>query len=107
MNRLLDNNSQILHTHSTSSTEYNHKTSALAAVLLQTPSFYSLAATGILLLISILLLVFRYNPSLQSISIFQRLCLILLFTIAIGVHGIIHLGLEYVYGYNPMNYLLR
>jgi hypothetical protein len=30
--------------------------------------------------------------------------LILLLSIAVGVHGISHLGLEYVYGFNPMNY---
>jgi hypothetical protein len=34
----------------------------------------------------------------------NTLYLILLLSIAVGIHGISHLGLEYVYGFNPMNY---
>ena len=34
---------------------------------------------------------------------YQILVIILLFSIAIGVHGLSHVGLESVYGYNPLS----
>ena len=30
----------------------------------------------------------------------------LLFSLAIGIHGLSHLGAEYIYGYNPIRNLL-
>jgi len=35
-------------------------------------------------------------------STYQLVNLLLLFSVAIGVHGILHLGLEYVYNFNPL-----
>jgi hypothetical protein len=35
----------------------------------------------------------------------RTLYLILLLSIAVGIHGMSHLGLESVYGFNPMRYL--
>ena len=32
-----------------------------------------------------------------------NLILILFFSLSIGVHGLTHLGLEQVYGYNPLS----
>ena len=55
------------------------------------PSMLASAISGILIFIAILLL-FTKNKGKQ-----QKL--ILLFSIAIGIHGIAHLGLEYVYHY--------
>jgi hypothetical protein len=55
------------------------------------PSMFANAISGILIFIAILLL-FTKNKGKQ-----QKL--ILLFSIAIGIHGISHLGLEMIYHY--------
>ncbi len=60
------------------------------------PSMLANAISGILIFIAILLL-FTKNKGKQ-----QKL--ILLFSIAIGIHGIAHLGLEYVYHYPRFMY---
>jgi len=66
------------------------------------PSFYSLPITGILLFVS-LLLIFQHSSKVgSSMSTYQLVNLLLLFSVAIGVHGILHLGLEYVYNFNPL-----
>jgi len=68
------------------------------------PSFYSLPITGILLFVS-LLLIFQHSSKVgSSMSTYQLVNLLLLFSLAIGVHGLLHLGLEYVYNFNPLDY---
>ena len=32
--------------------------------------------------------------------------LLLVFSLAIGIHGISHLGMEYIYGYNPVRMIM-
>ena len=71
--------------------------------IISKPSFYSLPVTGILLFVS-LLLIFQYSSKVgSSMSTYQLVNLLLLFSIAIGVHGLLHLGLEYVYNFNPLD----
>ncbi len=53
------------------------------------PAMLANAISGILIFIAILLLFTKNKGKQQQ--------LILLFSIAIGIHGIAHLGLEYVY----------
>jgi hypothetical protein len=68
--------------------------------LLVAPSINSLFVTGFFVLIIIVILlgnikyVMRLNP-------YQKLMTISLITISIGTHGLLHLGLENVYGFNP------
>jgi hypothetical protein len=70
------------------------------------PSVYAHIINGILLFIALIIIALnyskikRYRSSPWNIAI-----LILLLSIAVGVHGISHLGLERVYGYNPLNNL--
>ena len=73
------------------------------STIISKPSFYSLPITGILLFVS-LLLIFQYSSKVgSSMSTYQLVNLLLLFSIAIGVHGLLHLGLEYVYNFNPLD----
>jgi hypothetical protein len=70
--------------------------------IISKPSFYSLPITGILLFVS-LLLIFQHSSKMgSSMSTYQWVNLLLLFSIAIGIHGLLHLGLEYVYNFNPL-----
>ncbi len=68
--------------------------------LLVAPSINSLFVTGFFVLFIIVILlsnikyIMRLNP-------YQKLMIISLITIAIGTHGLLHLGLENVYGFNP------
>lgn len=69
------------------------------------PSFYAHALNGILLFIALIIMVLNYSRLTRLEAYPGRTAyLILLLSIAVGVHGISHLGLEYVYGFNPLNY---
>ena len=64
----------------------------------QVPSVYAHILNGLLLFAGVVyLIVSRARDS------YQILVLILLFSMAVGIHGISHMGLEYVYGYNPLS----
>ena len=63
------------------------------------PSFYGIIITGIIIFY---LLVLFYN-NLQKITITE----ISLFGILVGIHCLLHLGLEINYQYNPMEYIIR
>ena len=69
--------------------------------LLALPSFYAHAINGILLLVAIILL-FKNYSSIKNVDNYKIISLILLFSLAAGVHGLSHLGLERIYGYNPL-----
>jgi hypothetical protein len=56
---------------------------------------------GIGLLICFLLLLINYTK-IQRLDIYQLLVLCLLFSSAITLHGLSHLGLEQAYKYNPL-----
>jgi hypothetical protein len=68
-------------------------------------SFYAHGLNGILLFVALIIIVSNYSRLSRLDTYPGRTAILLLFlSIAIGIHGISHLGLEYVYGYNPMNY---
>jgi hypothetical protein len=69
--------------------------------LLDKPSFYSLLITGILTL-WVLIIIFKNYKSLNKLRAEKSIHLIVCVGLLIGVHGLIHLGLEYVYNYNPI-----
>jgi len=66
------------------------------------PSILAHMLNGILLFSSIFLIVF-YAPKLDT---FRTIILLILLSIAAGIHGLSHLGLERAYGYNPLSVLL-
>jgi len=65
------------------------------------PSIYAHTFGGGVLVASILYLVLHVSK-VVSRDPYQILVLMLLFSIAIGIHGLSHAGLEYVYNYNPL-----
>ena len=65
------------------------------------PSFYAHVINGILLLVAFILLLQNYR-SFSHMDKYRLILLVLLFSIATGVHGLSHLGLEKTYGYNPL-----
>jgi len=53
------------------------------------------------MLLAVVLLYSNY-PRVKGLEPYKQITLALLFAMAIGIHGLSHLGLEYVYGFNPM-----
>ena len=70
--------------------------------MLLAPSFNSLLVTGILLL-SILVIFLGNFRRFMNLEFYKKMSLLSLLVIAIGVHGLIHMGLEVNYGFNPFN----
>lgn len=69
--------------------------------MLTKPSFYSLLLTGVIWLV--LVIIFVKNYSFFKNSRHDKLIeIISLIGLVIGVHGLLHLGMESVYGFNPM-----
>ena len=65
------------------------------------PSFYALALTGFFYLF-IILAAYKNWSQLKNLSGYKIIKLLSLVGILIGVHGLLHLGLENVYNYNPL-----
>lgn len=70
--------------------------------MLLAPSFNTLLVTGILLL-SILVIFLGNFRRFMNLEFYKKMSLLSLLVIAIGVHGLIHMGLEVNYGFNPFN----
>ena len=68
-----------------------------------TPSFMAVAFTGLILMFVIILMIINYRQiaKIPPIELASFLCVL---SIAIGSHGLLHLGLEVVYGYNPLKW---
>ena len=69
--------------------------------MLTKPSFYSLVITGIIWFV--LVIIFFKNYSFFTKSRPDKMIeMISLIGLVIGVHGLLHLGFESVYKFNPM-----
>jgi hypothetical protein len=73
--------------------------------LILAPSVNSLLITGLLLLV-VLIILMRNFRNFVSLDFYKKMSLISLIIIAIGIHGLIHLGVETNYGLNPYNIIL-
>ena len=70
--------------------------------MLTIPSFYSLLFTGVIWFV--LVVIFFKNYSFFKNSRPDKMIeMISLIGLVIGVHGLLHLGLESVYGFNPIH----
>lgn len=67
------------------------------------PSILAHILSGAFMFISLFCLI--YYSQLRKLDPYRSVVLLLLFSIAIGVHGVSHLALEKQYGYNPVYYL--
>lgn len=72
--------------------------------ILIAPSLNSLFFTGVILLSIFVLFVTNYGQ-FKRLNFYQKISILSLICIAIGAHGLIHLGVETVYGFNPYNWL--
>ena len=68
--------------------------------ILISPSVMSLAITGFLLLYVVIIVITNFKE-LKNLNLFRKIQLLCLFTISIGIHGLIHLGVEKEYNLNP------
>jgi succinate dehydrogenase hydrophobic anchor subunit len=67
------------------------------------PSVYAHIFNGLLLFIALIVIALNYSKLKKYVANpWSAVLLILLLSIAVGIHGISHLGLESVYGYNPL-----
>ena len=64
------------------------------------PSFNSLFITGFLLLVVFILLIYNYN-AFKNLNYYQQIIFLAALTNAVGIHGLLHLGLEKQYKFNP------
>jgi hypothetical protein len=64
------------------------------------PSLNTLFVTGFLLLFILFIFVKNYTR-ITNLNFYQKIILLSILTIAIGVHGLIHLGVEVEYNFNP------
>lgn len=68
------------------------------------PSITSLFVTGFLLL-SIFILIINNFKLIINLKLYEKIILLCILSITIGTHGLIHLGVEKEYGYNPYNWI--
>lgn len=65
------------------------------------PSIMAHVLNGLLLLITLWFSLYHYH-TLVNLDVYQKLVLLSLLTLIIGLHGLSHLGLEQVYRLNPL-----
>jgi hypothetical protein len=73
--------------------------------MLINPSIYAHFLHTILLVLAILLVFLNFSKIIH-LEPFKIIVLLLLFSLVIGLHGMSHLGLEALYGYNPIRMFL-
>ena len=68
--------------------------------ILMAPSLNSLFVTGFMLLFIFVLFITNYRQ-FNRLEYYHKIIILSLISIAFGIHGLIHLGVESVYGFNP------
>jgi hypothetical protein len=68
------------------------------------PSLNALFVTGLIILSIIILLVKNYS-SFMRLNYYQKIILLSSLSIAFATHGLVHLGVEQRYNFNPYNWL--
>ena len=71
--------------------------------ILVAPSLNALFITGLLLLWILITFINNYKR-ITNLNYYQKIMLLSTLTIAIGIHGLIHLGVEGQYNFNPYNW---
>lgn len=70
--------------------------------LLTVPSIAAHTLSGGFLLLALGLVALNFK-TVTHLPLLQLLLLVLVASIAVGIHGVSHLGVEREYGYNPWN----
>ena len=68
--------------------------------ILVAPSINSLFITGIILLVTFILVITNFNQFMRY-RLYEKITILSLLVIAIGIHGLIHLEVEKQYAFNP------
>lgn len=68
--------------------------------ILIAPSLNSLFVTGFILLFILIIIVTNFKQ-FQRLDFYRKLTILSLIAIAVGTHGLIHLGVESAYNFNP------
>jgi len=68
------------------------------------PSIIAHALNGILMLAAVIVAYMNFRV-LWHLDPYKKVMILLVFSIAIGIHAVSHLGLETVYGLNPLKFL--
>jgi hypothetical protein len=68
------------------------------------PSLQALFVTGFLLLFILFIFISNYKQFMRF-DFYRKINILSLLVIAVGVHGLVHLGLESVYGFNPYKWI--
>jgi hypothetical protein len=71
--------------------------------MLLAPSFNSLFITGFLILTILIIIISNFKQFVR-LDYYRKITLLSLIAITFGVHGLIHLGVEVNYGFNPYNW---
>lgn len=71
--------------------------------MLLAPSFNSLFITGLLILIIVIMVISNFKQFVR-LDYYRKITMLSLLAITFGVHGLIHLGVEVNYGFNPYNW---
>jgi hypothetical protein len=64
---------------------------------------FSLLFTGIAILYIAHTFIMNFNK-IMNYDLYRRVSFIMFFIIIIGIHGLLHLGIESVYGFNPLKW---
>jgi hypothetical protein len=72
----------------------------MLANYLVAPSFNALFITGFLLIMVFMILILNFN-AFRKLNYYQQILFLALLTNAFGIHGLLHLGLEKQYNFNP------
>ena len=70
---------------------------------LTTPSFYATAMTGLLMLFMVFIILNNWNE-IKTYDTYRILMILGVFCLIIGIHGILHLGLQVYYKFNPIKF---
>lgn len=68
------------------------------------PSLNALFVTD-LILITIIILLFKNYSAIMRLNYYKQIMLLSSLTIAVGSHGLMHLGVEKQYNFNPYNWI--
>jgi hypothetical protein len=68
------------------------------------PSFNALFLTGFILLVVFILLILNFT-SFKKLNYYQQILFLAALTNAVGIHGLLHLGLEKQYKFNPYKWI--
>lgn len=69
-------------------------------------SFYAHLANIMFVVLAVFFVLSNYSY-LENMTPEKKIYLLLLFSIAAGVHGLSHIGLESIYSYNPIGLLVK